>query len=46
MLDLGTARTTPLPDRKALDMILEKLQKFVAHIFRSMQNGGIYFFEF
>ncbi|CAL5072517.1 unnamed protein product [Urochloa decumbens] len=23
----GTARTTPLPDRKALDMILEKLQK-------------------
>jgi hypothetical protein len=23
----GTARTTPLPDRKALEMILEKLQK-------------------
>ncbi|XP_062187380.1 uncharacterized protein LOC133890820 isoform X2 [Phragmites australis] len=23
----GTARTTPLPDRKALDMILDKLQK-------------------
>jgi len=26
-VDLGTARTTPLPDRKALEMILEKLQK-------------------
>jgi len=33
LLDLGTARTTPLPDRKALEMILEKLQKFVLHIF-------------
>lgn len=33
MLDLGTARTTPLPDRKALETILEKLQKFVVHIF-------------
>jgi len=33
LVDLGTARTTPLPDRKALEMILEKLQKCVFHIF-------------
>jgi hypothetical protein len=31
--DLGTLRTTPLPDRNALEMILEKLQKCVFYIF-------------
>jgi hypothetical protein len=30
--DLGTLRTTPLPDRNALEMILDKLQKCALHI--------------
>lgn len=31
-VDLGMTRTTPLPDRQALDMILDKLQKCVLYI--------------
>jgi hypothetical protein len=32
-VDLGSTRTKPLPEQKALEMIFEKLQRCVFHIF-------------
>ena len=34
-MDLGSTRTKPLPEQKALEMIFEKLQRCVFHIFIS-----------
>jgi hypothetical protein len=42
--DLGMARTTPLPDRQTLDMILDKLQKCVFHnLYMLIMPTGISF---